>query len=813
VVWDATAPMGSQAPSRGFLDILAGLGRPTSGPQQAFFGNPSVERRYALFIAISLAIVLAGQLLQVWLFPKPIRRPDAADVRAAAATDEHRDAVEPAGQPAAAAAAEQRSGDAAPADDDSPRRRHTLGSLDPDSPAGMLVTLTSRGAAVERIELSGGNLHDQDDRSGYLGHLAVEAVAGEGCRVGIVGPGTPAAQAGLQAGDVIVRLGDAVTPDPRALQAALAATRPGQRLAIECRRDGRAVVQEATLDRRPLEVVRPEFRTQPVAEPDAQPCDPFSFRLSLESRDGSRRSDPLVELPGQELADRDWRLEAADATRVRFVRRLAGGLGVAKEYRLVDGPKTAADGPGQRLELVVEWTGGDEPARVTYALDGPTGLPTEGWWYTSRVARDWGSLAVRDVAIRFVGEQSTLVSGLKMADGSLDHPASAVREGKPLSFAGVDALYFAAALLPAAGGPDAPALEEVRPLVVGEIPAAARRKLVDVTCRLVSREIAVEPGDTVSHRYGIFAGPKKPDLLARYGLPSATMDDLVYYGWFGWVARPMIAVLHALHAVIRNYGIAILLLTVLVRGAMFPISRKQALSSQKMQVLQPEMKAIAEKYKNEPEKRNRATQELWRKHDYNPMGGCLLVFIQIPIFMGLYRSLATDVELRQAPLFSSAIRWCSNLAAPDMLYDWSKLLPAFLTAPEGYLGPFLNLFPLATIGLFLWQQKLFMPPAVDEQAKVQQQVMKYMMFFMAVMFFKVPCGLCLYFIASSLWGIAERLWLPQTLPATAAAGAVAASAGHGRAIDVPFAGIGRKEPALPAADAVRQKRQSRKKQR
>ena len=767
-----------------------------------------MERRYALFIAISLAIVLAGQLLQVWLFPKPLRRADLAAARTEAdtggAAGDRPPAAEVATVPVSGTAVVD---EPAESEEQPPRERRTLGSLDPGSPAGMLVTLTSRGAAVERIELSGGGFHDQDDRTGYLGHLAVEAVA-DGCRIGVVGDGTPAGVAGLKAGDVIIRAGGIATPDPRALDAVLATTRPGQRLAIEIRRDGRTSTQEAVLDRRPLEVVRPEFRTQPVAEPDAQPCDPLSFRVTLESRDGRRRDTPQAEMSGEELGDRDWRVEAADATRVRFVRRTTGGFTVAKEYKLVAGDGAAA-GPGQRLELVLEMTAGSGPTRVRYALDGPTGLPTEGWWYTSRVARDWGSLAVRDVAMRFAGEHSTLVSGLKMADGSLDHPASAVRDGKPLSFAGVDALYFAAALLPAATGPEAPPLEEVQPLVVGDIPAAARRKLVDVTCRLVSREIALEPGSTVSHRYGIFAGPKKPDLLARYGLTSATMDDLVYYGWFGWVARPMIAVLHALHAVIGNYGIAILLLTVLVRGAMFPISRKQALSSQKMQVLQPEMKAIADKYKNDPEKRNRATQELWRKHDYNPMGGCLLVFIQIPIFMGLYRSLATDVELRQAPLFSSAIRWCSNLAAPDMLYDWSKLLPAFLTAPEGYLGPFLNLFPLATIGLFLWQQKLFMPPAVDEQAKVQQQVMKYMMFFMAVMFFKVPCGLCLYFIASSLWGIAERLWLPQTLPATAAVAGGAAS-NAGRVIDVPFA---RKEPAVPAADAARQKRQSRRKQR
>ncbi|MFM8890915.1 MAG: YidC/Oxa1 family insertase periplasmic-domain containing protein, partial [Planctomycetia bacterium] len=335
---------------------------------------------------------------------------------------------------------------------------------------------------------------------------------------------------------------------------------------------------------RPLEVVRPEFRAAPVVDPDRQACDPLSFRLSLESRDDLRRSEPLGEIAGQELADRDWVGTASpEGTSVRFTRRLPGGLAVTKEYRLVTPAAEAAGRPagvrGPRLELLVELVGGEKPSRVAYALDGPTGLPTEGWWYASRVAHDWGTLAVRDVALRFVGEPSTLISGLKMADGKLDHPASAVRDGKPLSFAGVDALYFAAALIPAASGADVPALEEVRPLVVGEIPAAARRKLVDVTCRLVSQPLSLEPGGTVSHRYEIFAGRKQPELLARFGAGRSTMDDLVYFGWFGWVARPMIALLHALHAVIGNYGIAILLLTVLVRGAMFPVSRKQAIAS------------------------------------------------------------------------------------------------------------------------------------------------------------------------------------------------------------------------------------------
>ncbi|MGI9177033.1 MAG: YidC/Oxa1 family insertase periplasmic-domain containing protein, partial [Pirellulales bacterium] len=733
-----------------------------------------MDRRYIQFFAISLAIIVASQALQTWLFPRPPKPAVDAAVAVGDAAVPQADAAE---KPAAAdrrpAAAQTATGEDGRADDAAidavppaaPRVRRTLGSLDPAA-ARMLVTLTSRGATVERIELADEKVHDQDDRSGYLGHLAVESVD-QGCRVGVVGAGTPAARAGLKPGDVITRIGDAATADAAALRAALAATKPGQTVAVGFLRDDTAASLDVAVERRPLEVVRPEFRSAPVEDPDGQPHDPLSFRLSLESRDGRKRPDSATEIPGFELGDVDWAVDGdTDPSRVRFTRTLPGGLTAVKEYRLLPGGDETEGQRGHGLELRVELRAGSGESTVSYALDGPTGLPTEGWWYTQRVSRDWGSLAVRDVAVRFVGNQSTIVSGLKIADGKLDFPASAIGEGTPLSFAGVDALYFASALIPARDGPEAPALAEVRPLAVGDVPAAAKKKLIDVTPRLVSRDLVIPAGGAVAHRYQIFAGPKRPELLRDYGAPGSSMDDLVYYGWFGWVARPMIAILHALHAVIGNYGIAILLLTVFVRAAMFPVSRKQALSSQKMQELQPEMKAINEKYQDDPEKKTKATQELWRKHNYNPMGGCLLVFIQVPIFMGLYRSLATDVELRQAPLFSSAIRWCSNLAAPDMLWDWSKVLPPFLTAPEGWLGPFLNLFPLVTIGLFLWQQKLFMPPAVDEQQKVQQQVMNYMMWFMALMFFKVPCGLCLYFIASSLWGIAERLWLPKTLPAT-----------------------------------------------
>ena len=139
----------------------------------------------------------------------------------------------------------------------------------------------------------------------------------------------------------------------------------------------------------------------------------------------------------------------------------------------------------------------------------------------------------------------------------------------------------------------------------------------------------------------MFAGPKQPQLLAQFGDAQNNLGELIYYGWPLWagVARLMTQVLHFFYSIVGNYGIAIVLLTVLVRGCMFPISRKQALMAQKMQELKPEMDRINEKYKGKAEEKTRAMQELWRKHNYNPMSGCLPLFLQLPIFMGLYRAL------------------------------------------------------------------------------------------------------------------------------------------------------------------------------
>jgi YidC/Oxa1 family membrane protein insertase len=257
----------------------------------------------------------------------------------------------------------------------------------------------------------------------------------------------------------------------------------------------------------------------------------------------------------------------------------------------------------------------------------------------------------------------------------------------------------------------------------------------------------------------LFAGPKDPELLDEYAL-----NDCIYYGWFSAFARILAGLLHLLSGV-GNYALAIILLTVIVRGAMFPLSRKAAVNAQKMQELAPEIKKINEKFKDDMEGKMKAQRELQHRVGFNPLAGCLPMFLQLPIFIGLYRTLSVDIELRQAA-FSSMTDWASNLAGPDMFWFWGDWLWEYMSGRgTGWLGPYFNVLPVLVVVLFLAQQKMFMPPATDEQTAMTQKMMNIMTLMMGLFFFRVPAGLCIYFITSSLWGIGERILVKKTLPA------------------------------------------------
>jgi len=750
-----------------------------------------MERRFVLFLVISFAILLGYSSLMRRLQPPPPPQQAAGrkqrEQPAAKKPEAEKPAVKPAEKPQKEPAPAIK---AAQAPGPEPTEQWvTLGSADHKDPFRMLVTLTTKGAALARIELSDPRYCDVDKRYGYLGHLAAPSDnEGNGCLVRFVGRGTPAARAGLKPGDLLKAIDKSPVSGPKSLEQVLRGTRPKQQVQLSIVRDGKPLTLTAKLRRRPLDVVAPEGD------------DPLSMLLTLhrfddlriddkekedEAKEGENDKKEKVlprkgsvgrELEGLKLRTADWRLVESDQLHATFRRRIpALGLEFTKTYRLAEVPEQSlSDGnyPAYHLEFELEIRNvGDRAHEVAYRLDGPNGLPTEGKWYAYKVSRNWGGAGLRDFIISFGGGTPGMINATKIA-GDESFP---LRPDTPpermLTFIGVDAQYFSAVLMPQRDNPADVWFDNLQPICVGKVDAK-HKNWANTSCRLTSVTTTLEPDDALRHRMKLFAGPKRPALLENKEYKKYRLGELVYYGWpiFAVVAVPLTKLLHVLYAVTFNYGLAIILLTVLIRGCMFPLSRKQVIGAQKMQQLQPEIKKIQEKYKNNVEARTKAQQELFRQHNYNPLSGCLPIFIQMPVFIGLYRALMVDVELRDAPLLSHAIRWCSNLAAPDMLFDWSGFMPDWVNSGQGIfgLGPYFNLLPILTIVLFIWQQKMFMPPAADEQAAMQQKIMKYMMVFMGLLFFKVASGLCIYFIASSLWGLGERKFLPKAAPPAAA---------------------------------------------
>ncbi len=436
---------------------------------------------------------------------------------------------------------------------------------------------------------------------------------------------------------------------------------------------------------------------------------------------------------------------------IRF--RTVGGPGVAvtKTFRLFPGSDS--------LELVIELASPDAPRKVAYNLTGFHGIPIEGEWYTS---------TFRDV---FIGQRKDAggigLTSLDAKEISNKGEANDRLTERPLAFAGVEDQYFATFLQPEAEDRVAATV----PALV--LPNAKEPQKADVSVTITSKPASVAPGHADTQTFRLFAGPKTVAALKPFDA-----EELAAYrkGWgmmgIGNLATmlarfgisPLLDRIYQLTAQVSggrgSYGIAIILLTVCVRLGLFPLGRKTAMNAKKMQALQPQIQELKEKYKGENEKIFKEQQALFRRNKVSMFGGCLTAVIQLPIFMGLWQALNNSVALRHAPFL-----WIQNLAAPDMLFQFPVKLPLI----GDYLGDYFNILPFVVVALMLVQNKLFMPPATTPEAEMQQKMMKYMMIFMAFMFYKVPSGLGIYFITSSLWSIGERLLLPKVIHAPAIA--------------------------------------------
>ncbi len=618
------------------------------------------QRRFVLFLVLSFLVLM----LYSTLFPPP-RQPDKQ------LPDENADQVDAQPQeddidPPFVAKVEEpvdvrqnAEQDAEPAAE-IPLEYVTLGSVDEQSAYRLLVTLTNRGAGVQRVELAKPKYRDLHDRGGYLGHLELVADPTGGLLVQVVGGGTPAAAAGLEPGDRIVAAsGGKEAPSlntPAEFNEFLTQEKPGRTVTLRVARGGAAPIDlQATLTRHPLDVIRPEAENV-LMRTDKLPADFVdqpSLLFAFEQLGGEKIAKEADEIAGLQLREGHWEILDRKPDSVTFRKRLPGqNVEVLKHYRLEavpDDQRSDPDYPGYHFTLELEVRNlGQAALDVAYRFDGPAGLPLEGWWYAHKIGRTWSAVGIRDVVARFEGSDPVQFGPANIADDDVEPML-----GQPLAFIGVDAQYFSAVLLPQKPSLDTMWIDEVRTILIGHQPKnSTDARFSNVTCRLISQTKNLAAGAALKHSYTVFTGPKRPELLAKYHASEEqfySLSDLLYYGWFTVVAKWMLWILHTFYGMVGNYGIAIILLTVLVRSCLFPLSRKQALSMARMQELKPEMDKLKEKYKSDMQKQSQAMQELYRKHKINPMAGCLPMFIQLPIMLGLYRALMVDVELRQAP--------------------------------------------------------------------------------------------------------------------------------------------------------------------
>jgi YidC/Oxa1 family membrane protein insertase len=290
----------------------------------------------------------------------------------------------------------------------------------------------------------------------------------------------------------------------------------------------------------------------------------------------------------------------------------------------------------------------------------------------------------------------------------------------------------------------------------GPAPEAAYRAAGNQTYRadLIYQPVTVAAGKQYTRTTRLFAGAKESALLARYEEAGVThFSRTIDWGWFEVIEKPILWLLKQIFDLVGNFGVAIICLTILVRGLMFPIAQKQFASMAAMRAIQPKMKAIQERYKDDKPTQQQKIMELYKEEKVNPLAGCLPIFLQIPIFFALYKVLQLAIEMRHQPF----ALWINDLSAPDPLHvlNLFGMLPWEVPA-------FLAIGPLAILlGVTMWLQFRLNPAAMDP---IQQQVFAIMPWVLMFVMAPFAAGLLLYWNVSNVLTIAQQWYLYSKHP-------------------------------------------------
>ncbi len=306
-------------------------------------------------------------------------------------------------------------------------------------------------------------------------------------------------------------------------------------------------------------------------------------------------------------------------------------------------------------------------------------------------------------------------NGLKK-ENDTDDLTVGIQSDSPVSWAGIDSNYFLVAVTPTS--------EQM--YFKGKFDKGVYRVAMEANT-------SVQPGQTQGMSAAYYFGPKESSALS--GAPN-NLKAALHYGFLNIIAKPLVYALQFFHQYVGNYGVAIILLTVVIKLIFWPLSHKSYKSMERMKKIQPMMKKLKEQYKDDRQKMNQELMRLYKTYKVNPAGGCLPMLLQIPVFIGLYEALLGAVELRHASFIPEVpltdIVWLADLSAKDPLY----VTPVIM-------------------GLSMFLQQKLSPTAGDP---TQAKIMLIMPIFLTFIFLNFPAGLVVYFFTNNVLSIAQQWW-------------------------------------------------------
>ena len=387
------------------------------------------------------------------------------------------------------------------------------------------------------------------------------------------------------------------------------------------------------------------------------------------------------------------------------------------------------------------------PITSTLVIQGVETLPPESYnatditglySYTDPPSTD----TIKDKEIKWYVEQPAPATIKKDIDKKGISSFTLVRGQDNIYWTGITNKYFSSILVPA----NIADINIYGFNVIG-CPALPNNSTpyLNLSFYLQTSDFTLNPKETKNLDFLFYAGPKKASDLAVFS--HLGFDKLLSYWWVGFISKTLLFILGGLFGLFKNYGIAIIILTIIVKLIMFPITKKGQVSMYHLQKLQPRIKALQTQYKNDKRKFGEEQMKLFKEFGVNPLSGCLPMLLQFPVFIGLYWALAQAIELRQSPF----MLWITDLSQPDQL---CKL-------PFPILGAtYLHVLPLIMTVSWLIQS-LTQPKAPDPQARQQQKMFLFMPLVFGIMFYSVPSGLTLYWFTSTLLGIVEQILIKK----------------------------------------------------